>query len=64
MTKHRRFADTSGFTCHCWECKHANGWKQDRAKCDVYKIEVEKCDSPNNICSVGRICRRYEGGGR
>jgi hypothetical protein len=24
---HRRFCDTAGYTCHCWECINAIGWR-------------------------------------
>ena len=57
--KNKRFADRTGFTRHCWECSHAHGWKNEKAVCEEYGIEVTKYDSPNNVCSVGRICNRY-----
>ena len=59
MAKHRRFADRAGFTCHCWECTNSKAWKNEEGKCGVYGIPVSKYDSPNNICSIGRICNSY-----
>ena len=52
----RRFADTAGFTCHCWECKHAKDWKKRSVTdywgtCELTGIRVGKYDSPTNPCS-------------
>ena len=33
--------------------------KMERGRCSEYGIEVGKYDSPNNVCSVGRICWKY-----
>ena len=58
--KRKRFWDGAGFGNHCWECANATDWEGENGKCEEYGIAVTKCDSPNNICSVGRICARYE----
>ena len=51
MTAHRPFADKAGYTRHCWECAHAQGWVDDMAACEVTGRFVYKFDSPNNQCS-------------
>lgn len=62
MAKHRRFADSAGFTRHCWECSHAKDWEGRSvtgywATCELTGRSVRKFDSPNNQCShVGPEC--------
>ena len=67
MARHRRFMDGAGFTRHCWECKHANGWCRHEtsidgnvATCELTGKTVGKYDSPNNQCSHVGIGCRYE----
>ena len=59
MARRRRFWDNAGFGNHCWECDHSTDWEGERGRCSEYGIEVGKYDSPNNVCSVGRICWKY-----
>lgn len=65
MSAHRPFADTAGYTRHCWECKHAKDWEErpvngDRAMCDAIGAHVYKYDSPNNpSCHLPLACE-YE----
>lgn len=53
----RRFSDTAGYTCHCWECRHAKGWRRvntidgHEATCELTGVTVGKYDSPNNQSS-------------
>lgn len=56
MSRRVRFWDGAGFGNHCWECENSIDWKGENGKCAIYGIKVGKYDSPNNICSVGRIC--------
>ena len=66
MACHRRFADSAGYTCHCWECAHAAGWHEERtmermhATCGVDGRRVSKYDSPNNGSSTACECCGYE----
>ena len=66
MTAHRPFADTAGYTRHCWECKHAKVWRKgmfshaDIARCELAEYIVEKYDSPNNPCSHLPSACEYE----
>ena len=54
---HHRFADGAGYTRHCWECRHAKGWKDSGtidgkcATCELTERTVYKFSSPNNPCS-------------
>jgi hypothetical protein len=54
---HRRFSDAAGYTRHCWECRHAKGWRRvesidgHAANCELTGAKVGKYDSPNNPCS-------------
>ena len=57
MSRRKRFFDNAGFGNHCWECENSTDWKGEDGKCTIYGIKVTKYDSPNNICSVGRICK-------
>jgi len=56
MSRRRRFFDGAGFGNHCWECANSAEWQGENGKCKVHGIAVSKYDSPNNICSVGRVC--------
>ena len=57
MSRRRRFWDNAGFGNHCWECDNSTDWQGENGKCTIYGIKVTKYDSPNNVCSVGRICK-------
>lgn len=68
MAKHKRFCDGAGFTRHCWECKHATGWRKadtidgHEADCKLCGILVGKFDSPNNgCCHLPSACDYDEG---
>ena len=65
MTAHRRFADSAGYTRHCWECVHAKDWEERSVTgywgtCELTGIRVGKCDSPNNPCSHLPLACEYE----
>lgn len=65
----KRFADTAGFTRHCWECKHAKDWEERSitgywGTCELTGIRVGKYDSPNNLCSHLPSGCDYETGGK
>lgn len=66
MARHRRFADNAGFTRHCWECRHAKGWKKQadilehQATCELTGRRVYKLDSPSNQCCHLPIGCDYE----
>lgn len=65
MARHRRFTDTAGYTCHCWECVHAKGWRNNMfgdpwAECELTGWAVNRFDSPNNQCSHLPIGCDYE----
>ena len=68
MGRHRRFTDGAGFTRHCWECRHAKGWRKgmfshaDIAKCELTGQGVAKYDSPDNQCSHLPIGCDYDDG--
>lgn len=53
----RRFSDNAGYTRHCWECRHAKGWRSvntidgHEARCELTGAKIGKYDSPNNPCS-------------
>lgn len=54
----RGFTDAAGYTIHCLECVHADGWTDGRGRCDLTGRIVYKADSPNNQCSrLGFDCR-------
>lgn len=68
MRKHARFADGAGYTRHCWECIHAEGWNRDRfmnawvASCPELGDYVGQFDSPNNQSSNAAGCTHYDDG--
>lgn len=63
------FADSAGFTRHCWECRHAKEWSKglfgiDIATCELTGQSVGKLSSPNNPCDHLGIGCDYERGGK
>lgn len=68
MRNHRRFTDLSGYTRHCWECEHANGWRKGSfswvyvAKCELTGRMVEAYDSPDNQNTYLPIGCNYDEG--
>lgn len=67
MGRHRSFTDSAGYTRHCWECKHAKGWRLKKHSADINLADceqtgwvVKKFDSPDNPSSWMPTGCRYE----